>query len=282
MLARLYNQLRLFATRRKEPYLLYHRLLGFYPNDLTLYELAFVHKSSSIQRADGKWVNNERLEFLGDAILDAIVAEILFHHFEQKKEGFLTNTRSKIVSREMLNTIALGLGLEAFIVVSDRTRTQNSSIFGNALEALIGAIYLDMGYRATRKFVEEKMLAPYVDLSVVAQTEVNFKSKMIEWAQKFKLSVTFELLESVIQSNNQSTFHTQISLAGIEAGVGTGGTKKESQQRAAQITLEKLKSDQPLKRRILAAAKESSFQVSETVREAAVETSGDYPSNEQI
>jgi len=251
VLANLYNHLRLFALRRKEPYLLYHELLGFYPGDIQLYDLAFVHKSSSIKREDGKWINNERLEFLGDAVLDAIVAELLFQNFQNKKEGFLTNTRSKIVSREMLNNIALGLGLDRFIVVSDRTRTQNSSIFGNALEALIGAIYLDKGFEVTREFVSKRMIKPYVDLTVVADTEINFKSKLIEWGQKNRVNIEFELVDSYNGEDNRATFVSEVKLLGISAAQGIGATKKESQQNASKLTLERIKKEASFKNSVL-------------------------------
>lgn len=132
--------------RHKEPYVLYHKLLGFYPTDIHLYEQACLHRSSSICE-QGRRINNERLEFLGDAILDAIVADILFHKFKTSKEGFLTNTRAKIVKRESLNEIAVKLGLDNFITYSMRTSSHNNYMFGNAFEALIGAIYLDKGYR---------------------------------------------------------------------------------------------------------------------------------------
>ncbi|MGL4994284.1 MAG: ribonuclease III [Bacteroidales bacterium] len=247
--------MRLFALRRKEPYLLYHELLGFYPGDIELYDLAFVHKSSSVKREDGKWINNERLEFLGDAVLDAIVAELLFQNFKNKKEGFLTNTRSKIVSREMLNNIALGLGLDKFIIVSDRTRTQNSSIFGNALEALIGAIYLDKGFEVTKTFVCKRMIAPYVDLTIVADTEINFKSKLIEWGQKNKVSIAFDLIDSYNGEDNRPIFVSEVKLEGLSAAQGIGSTKKESQQEASKLTLDRIKKDSSFKSMVLSEQK---------------------------
>ncbi|MGL5317761.1 MAG: ribonuclease III [Bacteroidales bacterium] len=251
MFSKLYNRIRLFANRRKEPYLLYRRLLGFFPNDISIYEQAFLHKSSAIKDEQGGWINNERLEFLGDAILDAIVADILYHRFQMKKEGFLTNTRSKIVQRETLNGIALELGLDKFIVVSERTRAQSSCIYGNALEALIGAIYIDKGYDVTKAFIEEKMINKFLNLATVAKKEVNFKSKLIEWSQKQKVSIQFELLESFIDEDNKPVFQTQVLLGGQAGGVGIGFSKKESHQNAAQMTLSKLKTDSGFKRLVI-------------------------------
>ena len=254
MFAKLYNLIRLFANRRKEPYLLYRRLLGFFPNDVRIYEQAFLHKSSAIKDEQGGWINNERLEFLGDAILDAIVADILYHRFQMKKEGFLTNTRSKIVQRETLNGIALELGLDKFIVVSERTRTQSSCIYGNALEALIGAIYIDKGYDVTKAFIEEKMINKFINLASVAKKEVNFKSKLIEWSQKHKVSIQFELLESFVDGDNKPVFQTQILLGGQAGGIGIGFSKKESHQNAAQMTLSKLKTEPSFKRMVIESA----------------------------
>ena len=166
--------------RHKEPYVLYRKLLGFYPTDIHLYEQACLHRSSSICE-QGRRINNERLEFLGDAILDAIVADILFHKFKTSKEGFLTNTRAKIVKRESLNEIAVKLGLDNFITYSMRTSSHNNYMFGNAFEALIGAIYLDKGYRYCKKFVETRIIDPYIDLEKISKEEFNFKSRLIEW-----------------------------------------------------------------------------------------------------
>ncbi|MGL4804977.1 MAG: ribonuclease III family protein, partial [Bacteroidales bacterium] len=172
-----------------------------------------MHKSSAIKDEQGAWINNERLEFLGDAILDAIVADILYNRFQFKKEGFLTNTRSKIVQRETLNGIALELGLDKFMIVSERTRSQSSCIYGNALEALIGAIYIDQGYETTKSFVENKMINRFMNLTTVAKKEVNFKSKLIEWGQKNRVSIRFELIESFMSDDNKPVFQTQVYLA---------------------------------------------------------------------
>jgi ribonuclease-3 len=243
VLKQLYHRIRLLSVKRKEPYFLYSKILGFPPKNIEIYELAFLHKSSSQKNEKGRWVNNERLEFLGDAILDAIVADILFHTFDGKKEGFLTNTRSKIVQRESLNRIALELGLDKAIVISSRTKAQNSSIYGNALEALIGAIYIDYGYERCREFVEKKMIKPYINLNQVARKEVNFKSKLIEWSQKYKIPIEFNVIESFKDEHNNPIFQTQVTIATHPAGSGTGYSKKESQQNAAKQSMKKIQND---------------------------------------
>ncbi|MGL4293285.1 MAG: ribonuclease III [Bacteroidales bacterium] len=243
MLKALYNRIRLFRLRSKEPYSVYYKILGFVPEDLSIYEQAFLHRSSSIKTEKGKWINNERLEFLGDAVLDTVVADVLFHKFETKKEGFLTNTRSKIVQREMLNKLALELGLDKLVVSSTRSVSHNNYMYGNAFEAFIGAIYVDQGYDVCKQFIEERVIAPYIDLVKISRKEVNFKSKLIEWSQKNKVKIDFDLIESFTDGDNNPVFQTQVVVCGIPGGIGTGYSKKESQQNAAKATLKKIQSD---------------------------------------
>ena len=221
--------------RHKEPYVLYRKLLGFYPTDIHLYEQACLHRSSSICE-QGRRINNERLEFLGDAILDAIVADILFHKFKTSKEGFLTNTRAKIVKRESLNEIAVKLGLDNFIT----------------FEALIGAIYLDKGYRYCKKFVETRIIDPYIDLEKISKEEFNFKSRLIEWGQKHKVDIEFALIETIVDQDNNPVFQSQALLGGISGGIGIGYSKKESQQNAARIALNRIRRDKNYQQSVLA------------------------------
>lgn len=223
----------------RKSYFLLSKKLGFFPTDMRLYEEALSHKSS-VKKDPSKNKNNERLEFLGDAILDAIIADILFHRFKKKREGFLTNTRSKIVQREILNKIALQMELDKFIIISCKSNTHNHYIYGNALEALIGAIYLDQGYKKCKKFIEKKVLDPYVNLDSIAKKEVNFKSRLIEWSQKHKIEISFDLIESFIDEDHNPVFQTRILIAGESAGVGIGYSKKESQQNAAKNALKKV------------------------------------------
>ena len=243
MLKAIYHRIRLLRLRSKEPYSVYYRILGFVPNDLSIFEQAFLHRSSSIKTEKGKWINNERLEFLGDAVLDAVVADVVFHKFETKKEGFLTNTRSKIVQRETLNKLALQLGLDKLVVSATHSSSHNNYMYGNAFEAFIGAIYVDQGYDACKKFIEERVIAPYIDLIKISRKEVNFKSKMIEWSQKNKIQIDFTLIESFTDGDNNPVFQTQLMVNGLPGGIGTGYSKKESQQNASKATLKKIQSD---------------------------------------
>ena len=237
--------------RHKEPYVLYRKLLGFYPTDIHLYEQACLHRSSSICE-QGRRINNERLEFLGDAILDAIVADILFHKFKASKEWFLTNTLAKIVKRESLNEIAVKLGLDNFITYSMRTSSHNNYMFGNAFEALIGAIYLDKGYRYCKKFVETRIIDPYIDLEKISKEEFNFKSRLIEWGQKHKVDIEFALIETIVDQDNNPVFQSQALLGGISGGIGIGYSKKESQQNAARIALNRIRRDKNYQQSVLA------------------------------
>lgn len=236
--------------RHKEPYVLYHDLLGFWPNDIHLYEVACLHSSSSICE-QGKRINNERLEFLGDAILDAIVADILFHRFSDRKEGFLTNTRAKIVKRESLNEIALKIGLDRFITCATPISSHNSYMYGNAFEALVGAIYLDQGYEFCKRFVETRIIDSFIDLDKLSKEESNFKSRLIEWCQKHKIDIQFALVETLVDQNNNPVFQSQALLGGISGGIGIGYSKKESQQNAAHIAIGRLRKDKNFRQMVL-------------------------------
>ena len=234
----------------KEPYLSLRRMLGFFPNDLSLYKQAFTHRSSTGELENGRRINNERLEFLGDAILDAVVADIIFKQYPNSKEGFMTNTRSKIVQRESLNRIALAMGLDKMMITSSRFNVHNSYIFGNAFEALIGAIYLDQGYRKCSVFVKEQIFDKYIQLDKLANKEVNFKSILIEWSQKNKLAISFELVETFVRSDGSPIFQTRVLLMDKPLGVGTGNTKKESHQAAAKVAIRKIRRDKEVQRLI--------------------------------
>lgn len=225
----------------KELYCSFYKLLGFYPKHIELYQQALLHKSYSIKSEKGKWVNNERLEFLGDAILDAIVGDIVYRHFQGKREGFLTNTRSKIVQRETLNKIGLELGLDKLIKSSTHSSAHNNHMCGNAFEALVGAIYLDRGYDFCMQFMTQRILQRLINVDKVAYREVNFKSKLLEWGQKNRMEIEFKLIQQSQESATSPVFETQIFIENIKCCKGKGYSKKESQQQAAQSTLQLLK-----------------------------------------
>ena len=242
----LYKKIRLFSHKNKEPYLSLYAILGFYPTNIALYEQAFIHRSIN-STSNGKNYNNERLEFLGDAILDAIVADIVYKHFPTKTEGYLTNTRSKIVQRESLNHIALELGLDKKVTSLSYAAIHNKYLYGNALEALIGAVYLDKGYKCCSQFVQEKIINQYISLDKIAVQEVNFKSRLLEWGQKTKLNIVFELMETYTDGEGKPIFQTSVSLEGTLLGIGIGTTKKESQQLAAKKAIKKINKDKEVR-----------------------------------
>ena len=250
MLRNQIDKIRLLFRKDKESYFCFYKILGFYPRNIQLYQQALLHKSTSLRSEKGRPLNNERLGFLGDAILDAIVGDIVYKHFEGRREGFLTNTRSKIVQRETLNKLAVEIGLDKLVKYSTRSSSHNSYMYGNAFEAFIGAIYLDQGYERCKRFMEEKIFKNYIDLDKMSRKEVNFKSKLIEWSQKSKVEVSFELIEQFLDEDYNPMFHTEIRIEGISAGKGTGYSKKESQQNAAQAALKKIKNDASFKEQI--------------------------------
>jgi ribonuclease-3 len=213
------------------------RILGFQPKNYELYQLAFVHKSASHFIFNDIKVNNERLEFLGDAILDSMVAEYLFHKFPDKEEGFLTQTRSKIVNRDNLNHMAIKLGVGEMII-SKMSKDNHKSIFGDSLEALIGALYLDKGYERTKKIVLERIIQSHININKLLETETDFKSRIIEWGQKNKKSISFTSFEEMDEQSNAPVFITHLIIVDEIVGRGSGNSKKEAEQNAARQALQ--------------------------------------------
>ena len=247
------DRVRLLFRKDKESYLCFYRMLGFYPHDIRIYEQALLHKSASVKSEKGRLLNNERLEFLGDAILDAVVGDIVYQKFEGKREGFLTNARSRIVSRESLNKVAEQIGLLKLIKFNTRQSAHNNYMGGNAFEALVGAVYLDRGYEYCKYFMEHRIIGHCLNLEKISRKEVNFKSKLIEWSQKNKMEIVFELLNQSYDEFNSPIFESEIIIEGIHACKGKGYSKKESQQIAAHETLHRIKSDSVFMEAVYAA-----------------------------
>jgi len=243
MLSNFIDRIKLLFRKDKELYLSLYEIIGFYPHNIELYKTALLHKSIARRNEKGKPVNNERLEFLGDAILDAVVGDIVFQHFPGKREGFLTNTRSKLVQRETLNKLAQEMGINQLILSNGRSSSHNSYMGGNAFEALVGAIYLDRGYNACMRFMKKRILAQMINIDKVAYKEVNFKSKLIEWSQKNRVNMDFKSLEEKKDKNGSPYFTYQVVLEGVEGCTGSGFSKKESQQQASKLTLERLRKE---------------------------------------
>jgi ribonuclease-3 len=235
------DRIKLPFRKEKELFSALYAILGFYPRNIEYYKQALMHKSIRKRNDKGKPLNNERLEFLGDAILDAAVGYIVYRHYEGKREGFLTNTRSKLVSRDTLGKLANEMGLGQLLVSSGHSTSHNSYLEGNAFEALVGAIYLDRGYDACLEFFEKRVLGKYINLDKVAFKEVNFKSKLLEWSQKNRVRMEFQMLKQLKDDNGSPIFSFQVMLEGVEGEKGKGYSKKEAQQMASRETLQRLK-----------------------------------------
>ena len=260
MILNLFDRMKLPFRKNKEFLSALYDILGFYPHNLDIYRIAFSHKSLSYHRDNdakvsgkdrkggakerrkprtentSKPLNNERLEYLGDAVLESVVSDILFRHFPNKREGFLTSTRSKIVQREALNHLAADMGLEKLILAAQGTRMAHTNIGGNAFEALMGAIYLDRGYKHCHWFISNRVIGRYVDLENVAQKEVNFKSKLLEWSQKNRINISFK-----DSADDNKGFKTIIVMESITLARGNGRSKKESQQEASKEALTRMR-----------------------------------------
>ena len=236
------DRIKLPFRKEKELFSALYDILGFYPHDISVYKQALLHKSAGQKNEKGRPINNERLEFLGDAVLDCVVGDIVFRHFQGKREGFLTNTRSKLVSRSTLGKLAQEMGIAQLIKSTGHSTSHNSYMNGNAFEALVGAVYLDRGYDACMRFMEKRILSQVINIDKVAYKEVNFKSKLLEWSQKNRVKMEFRELEQSKDANTGSpVFTTQVFLEGIEGCKGTGFSKKESHQQASKETLQRLR-----------------------------------------
>lgn len=213
-------------------------IAGFAPSNLALYKLATLHSSKG-KEIEGFRESNERLEYLGDAILGAAVADYLFKKYPFKDEGFLTEIRSRIVNRESLNHLARKVGISAIVQFDHKNSQLQQVILGNTLEALVGAVYLDKGFIRCKKFVVDKLIQPYFDLEVVVNSNSNHKSKIIEWSQRNGKEIKFEIL-SVKNGRNSKEFSAQVFITEQPYGLGYGYTKKKAEQDAAQKTCEML------------------------------------------
>jgi len=250
-------KIRLLSQLGKKSYWHLKRLLGFWPHDMRPYQLALRHKSINAnftpnqKKKDGIQIarNNERLEFLGDAILGAIVADILFKKYRDKQEGFLTTLRSKIVCRRSLNHLSEEIGLDKLLLhTNDANKAFNSYINGNAFEAFIGAIYIDRGYKYCYKFIEKEIFGRHINTEKLNSNDDNYKSKLIEWCQKNQYKIQFTYNEK--RKNNGPIFYCRVSIEGIECGEGQGYKKIESDQNACKDALQKMKYNNSLQEEI--------------------------------
>ncbi len=235
------DRIKLPFRKEKELFSSLYEILGFYPHNITYYKQALMHKSIRKRNDKGKPLNNERLEFLGDAILDAVVGYIVYRHYEGSREGFLTNTRSKLVSRETLGKLATEMRLSELLLSAGHSNSHNSYVEGNAFEALVGAIYLDRGYDACMWFWENRVLGKFIDIDKLAAKEVNFKSKLLEWCQKNRVQMDYKLLKQKKDENGSPIFSFLVLIEGVQGEKGSGYSKKEAQQLASKETMQRLR-----------------------------------------
>lgn len=241
----LLKEIRIRFSADREMYRTLKNIFGFYPENIFLYKLAFKHRSAVTELVGGNRINNERLEFLGDAILDAVVADYMFKKFPLRDEGFLTEMRSKVVSRNQLNKLCLKLGLNSFINAGNDQNASWRSINGDAFEAFIGALYLDKGYNFTRQLIITRILSVYFDVDELAHTDFNFKSRLIEWSQKEKKSLVFQLMGETGSSHNK-LYHVEAIIGDESYGKGQDFSIKGAEQMAAEKAIIRLREENQL------------------------------------
>ena len=208
-------------------------MFGFIPHNIELYKLALIHKSASIELEDGRHINNERLEFLGDAVIESVTSDYLFIEFPEKDEGFMTQLRSKIVSRQSLNRIASKLGLDSYVISNAVGNTTQKHIFGDAFEAMMGAIYLDQGYDFANRLLINKIFKLHLSIDDILRSETDFKSRLIEWCQKNHYTIEFRTDSDHSANMSRPMFHSIVYVDGIAVGHGIGDSKKQAEQNAA-------------------------------------------------
>lgn len=238
---RLVNTFKRKSEKDKRLIIAIKTIVGSKPFNLDLYRLAIKHSSVAKPNEQGLKESNERLEYLGDAVLGAVVADYLFKTFPFKEEGFLTDIRSRIVNRESLNTIGKKVGLNQVVEYDQRKKGKLShkSLYGDTLEALVGAVYLDKGYKFCKNFVLEKLIIPHLNIDEVIKSNPNYKSKIIEWSQKENHEVRFEII-SVKTDKHHREFTAQVFVDDKPLGKGFGHSKKKAEQDAAQKSCELL------------------------------------------
>ena len=238
----------LFAKRKESPefYRFFRNVFGFTPRRTELYHIALTHSSSSTVE-HGHRINNERLEYLGDAVLGAVVAEYLYRKYPLKGEGFLTEMRSKIVSRKSLGSIARHIGLPELVAHQRGQQGAFKSLGGDAFEAIIGAVYLEKGYGFTRRFIIDKLICTYLDIDQIAATDWNFKGKLIDWGQKQHKKVSFEVVRTLKRDEEgRREYECRVNIGGEPQQSAIGYTIKSAEQLAAEKTYKTLVASEPM------------------------------------
>ncbi len=229
---KLYNRLKGYFSSDRQFIFSIRNIFGFCPGNVSLYKLAFLHRSVAVQ-TNGHKVSNERLEYLGDAVLSSVVADYLFKKFPYKDEGFLTEMRSKIVSRDQLNKLSRKLGLDEFIQSNQDSRNVFRSMNGDAFEAFIGAMYLDRGYNFTHRVIVNRIIKVHFDVEELVNTEANFKSKLIEWSQKEHRNLSFNVVTEVGIGNSRQ-YLVEVTVDGNVCASGQDFSIKGAEKIAAE------------------------------------------------
>ena len=248
-----FSRKKVAEEKKEEPkdelFIALKNLLEFEPGDLELYRLALKHKSNAQRDDKGNFINNERLEYLGDAVLEAVVSDILYHQYPDKNEGFLTGTRSKIVQRETLNEVSRKMKLDDWVILNGVPHSHSVNIYGNAFEAMIGAIYLDKGYGCVLNFVKDVILVKYIDWDEITTVEQNYKSKLIEWGQRHHIRVEFDTYDMQTVENNNCFFRSKVLLNDIFVVDGEGYSKRSSHQDGAKKVCEMIEQEKNFAKR---------------------------------
>ena len=220
-------------------------ILGFRPSRPAIYEKALIHRSATHEGPGGININNERLEYLGDAVLDAVLSEYLFFAYPDAPEGQLTKLRARLANRTTLNRLALSMKIDKLLVSHVNSKCPSKNIYGDALEAIIGALFIDKGYGRTKKFIIKNILSNHIDLWNVINTETDYKSQVFEWAQKMKRQIIFNYTEDYDFNEKKHVFTTVLKIDHEIFGEGTASSKKEAEQRAALMALDKISDADP-------------------------------------
>jgi len=215
-------------------------VLGFRPGNLHIYEKAFIHRSATHTLSDGSTINNERLEFLGDAILDAVLSDYLFEKYPSLDEGELTKLRAKIANGEQLNKLSKEIGINQLLISHINKSSHTRHLYGDALEALIGSVFIDKGYSKTRKFIIKKVLDSHFDLNTLIQTETDSKSQVIQWEQKSNKHFDFTYSEDYDPGNKKTFFISTLRIDHEVFGEGAGPSKKVAEQMASKNALQRI------------------------------------------
>lgn len=219
--------------RDKEFYRIIDDMFGFIPHNIELYKLALIHKSASLILEDGRPINNERLEFLGDAVIESVTSDYVFIEFPEQDEGFMTQLRSRIVSRQSLNALAVKLGLDKQVIAGAGAGLAQKHIFGDAFEAMMGAIYLDQGYEFVNRLLINNIFFRYLNIDELTRIDPDYKSRLIEWCQKGRHRIEFHSSRDEKSSPSHPSFSATVEIDGMKVGYGSGESKKEAEQQAA-------------------------------------------------